>query len=158
MTQLKIGDKAPDFSVQIAENKSLTLKDLKGKFVILYFYPKDNTPGCTIEARDFNSYLAEFELLNAEIIGISKDDLKSHKNFCNNHGLKFTLGSDLDGKTCEEYGVWGEKSMFGKKYMGINRVTFLITPGGKIAHIWPKVSIMGHAKDVLKKLKKEAQE
>lgn len=153
MTQLKTGDKAPNFSVQIAENKNLTLNDLKSKFVILYFYPKDSTPGCTIEAREFNSHLADFKSLNAEIIGISKDNLKSHDKFCSNHGLQFTLGSDLAGKMCADYGVWSEKSMFGKKYMGITRATFLITPEGKIAHIWPKVSVLGHAKDVLKKLK-----
>jgi peroxiredoxin Q/BCP len=153
MTQLKIGDKAPEFSVKISEDKNLTLKDLKDKFVILYFYPKDNTPGCTIEARDFNSYLGDFKSLNTEIIGISRDSLKSHDKFCNNHGLEFTLGSDEEGKTCEKYGVWVEKSMFGKKYMGINRATFLVNPDGKIAHIWPNVSVLGHAKDVLKKVK-----
>jgi peroxiredoxin Q/BCP len=128
------------------------LEKLSGKFVVLYFYPKDNTPGCTIEARDFNSSMSEFKALNAEIIGVSKDDLKSHNKFSDKYILQFDLGSDIEGKMCVDYGVWAEKSMFGKKYMGITRVTFLIDPKGQIAYIWPKVSVMGHAKAVINKL------
>lgn len=153
MNKLVVGDKAPKFSVQIAENKIITSKDLEGKFVVLYFYPKDSTPGCTLEARDFNSYLPEFKTLGAEVIGISKDDLKSHDKFRDKHDLQFAIGSDTDGKMCLDYGVWTEKSMFGKKYMGITRATFLISPEGNIAHIWPKVSVLGHAKSVINKLK-----
>ncbi len=153
MNQLKIGDIAPEFSISISEDKSLNLKDLKGKYVVLYFYPKDSTPGCTIEARDFNSHLDEFKSLGAEIIGVSKDDLNSHDKFRNKHNLQFALGSDADVKVCTDYGVWGEKSMFGKKYMGISRATFLINPEGEIAYIWPKVSVIGHASDVMKKIK-----
>ena len=152
MTELMIGDKAPEFSINIADNSILTLEKLSGKFVVLYFYPKDNTPGCTIEARDFNSSLPEFKALNAEILGVSKDDLKSHNKFSDKYNLQFDLGSDIEGKMCVDYGVWAEKSMFGKKYMGITRVTFLIDPKGQIAYIWPKVSVMGHAKAVINKL------
>ena len=152
MKELIIGDKAPEFSINIADNSILTLEKLSGKFVVLYFYPKDNTPGCTIEARDFNSSLPEFKALNAEILGVSKDDLKSHNKFSDKYNLQFDLGSDIEGKMCVDYGVWAEKSMFGKKYMGITRVTFLIDPKGQIAYIWPKVSVMGHAKAVINKL------
>ena len=152
MTELMIGDKAPEFAINIADNSILTLEKLSGKFVVLYFYPKDNTPGCTIEARDFNSSLPEFKALNAEILGVSKDDLKSHNKFSDKYNLQFDLGSDIEGKMCVDYGVWAEKSMFGKKYMGITRATFLIDPKGQIAYIWHKVSVMGHAKAVINKL------
>jgi peroxiredoxin Q/BCP len=152
MTELMIGDRAPEFAINIADNSILTLEKLSGKFVVLYFYPKDNTPGCTIEARDFNSSLPEFKALNAEILGVSKDDLKSHNKFSDKYSLQFDLGSDIEGKMCVDYGVWVEKSMFGKKYMGITRATFLIDPEGQIAYIWPKVSVMGHAKAVINKL------
>jgi len=153
MSKLVVGDKAPEFSIVIAENKSLTLEELQGKFVVLYFYPKDSTPGCTVEAKDFNSLLAEFTNSGAEIIGISKDNISSHDKFRSKYDLQLTLGADIEGKLCEDYGVWVQKSMFGKKYMGINRATFLIDPEGKIAYIWPKVSVAGHAKGVLNKLK-----
>ena len=153
MSKLVVGDKAPEFSIVIAENKSLTLEELQGKFVVLYFYPKDSTPGCTVEAKDFNSLLAEFTNSGAEIIGISKDNISSHDKFRSKYDLQLTLGADIEGKLCEDYGVWVQKSMFGKKYMGINRATFLIDPEGKIAYIWPKVSVAGHAKSVLNKLK-----
>ena len=153
MSDLIIGDKAPDFAVNIADDNILTLKKLAGKFVVLYFYPKDSTPGCTVEARDFNSSLSEFKALGAEVIGVSKDDLKSHDKFRDKHNLQFDFGSDIEGKMCADYGVWAEKSMFGKKYMGITRATFLISPEGKIAYILPKVSVMGHAKEVINKLK-----
>lgn len=153
MSKLVVGDKAPEFSIVIAENKSLTLKELQGKFVVLYFYPKDSTSGCTVEAKDFNSLLTEFANSGAEIIGISKDNISSHDKFRSKYDLQLTLGADIEGKLCEAYGVWVQKSMFGKKYMGVNRTTFLIDPEGKIAYIWPKVSVTGHAKSVLNKLK-----
>ena len=153
MSELQIGDVAPDFNVAIAEDNNLSLSDLFGKYVVLYFYPKDNTPGCTIQARGFNALLPEFQKLNAEVIGISKDSLKSHDKFKGLFGLKFNLGSDVECQLCQDYGVWVEKSMFGKKYMGINRVTFLIDKAGKIAHIWPKVKVAGHAEDVLEKIR-----
>lgn len=153
MNKFKAGDVVPDFSIQVLANKSYSLKDFAGKYLVMYFYPKDNTPGCTIEARDFNSLKSEFEKLNAEIIGISKDTHASHDKFKNNFNLNIHLGSDHDSNTCEKFNVWAQKSMFGKKYMGIERSTFLIGPDGKFAHVWYNVSAMGHAKEVLKKLK-----
>ena len=152
MNKLQIGDQAPDFKVAIAENKNLTLSELKGKYVLLYFYPKDNTPGCTVEAREFNTLLPEFKKLGAEIIGVSKDSLKSHDKFKNLFDLNFYLGSDAECQLFQEYGVWVEKSMFGKKYMGIDRASFLIDKTGKIAYIWPNVKVNGHAQEVLDKL------
>lgn len=153
MSDLKIGDKAPEFSMKTSENETVNLSDFKGKYVVLYFYPKDDTPGCTMEAIDFNELLQEFTALNTVILGVSKDDLKSHDKFKEKYKLKFNLGSDTDGNTCSKYTVWGEKSMFGKKYMGINRTTFLISPEGDLAHIWTKVSTNGHAREVANKIR-----
>jgi peroxiredoxin Q/BCP len=153
MKDLKIGDKAPEFLIKTAEDQQVTLSSLKGKYVVLYFYPKDDTPGCTMEAIDFNESLHEFEKLGTVILGVSKDDLKSHDKFRDKYKLKFNLGADTEGGTCAKYCVMAEKSMFGKKYMGINRVTFLIDPDGKIAHIWPKVTVAGHAREVLEKIR-----
>ena len=150
---LTINDPAPSFTMKISEDKTLSLSELKGKNVVLYFYPKDNTPGCTIEAKDFNKHLKEFQALNTIVIGVSKDKLSSHDKFRCNYDLGFTLASDFENDTCEKYGVWAQKSMFGKKYMGIKRSTFLIDTKGKIAHIWPDVSVMSHVKEVLKVLK-----
>jgi len=152
MKELSIEDTAPEFDVKISEGTRVKLSDLKGKYVVLYFYPRDSTPGCTVEARDFNAKLDRFDEFAAIVIGISKDDLTSHEKFSSKHDLKFMLGADIEGKMCENYGVWAQKSMFGKKYMGINRSTFLIDPQGKIAYIWHKVSVASHASSVLKKL------
>lgn len=149
---LNVGDLAPDFSMPVREGENIKLADLKGKFVVLYFYPRDDTPGCTVEAKEFNELKDEFIKNNAVIVGVSKDDLKSHAKFKEKYCLEFDLACD-NGKICEKYGVWGEKSMYGKKYMGINRVTFLIGKEGEIAHIWPKVNPNGHAKEVLETLK-----
>ena len=153
MSSLKIGDKAPEFLVKISEDKEYSLEGLKGKYVVIYFYPKDDTPGCTLEAMDFNELLQDFQALNSVVLGVSRDDLKSHNKFKDKYNLKFNLGSDLEGATCSKYDVWVEKSMFGKKYMGVNRATFLIDTQGKIAHIWPKVSVEGHAREVLDKVR-----
>ncbi|WP_316354134.1 thioredoxin-dependent thiol peroxidase [Candidatus Trichorickettsia mobilis] len=149
MTTLNIDDIAPDFTMPIKDGTEITLSKLKGKIVVLYFYPKDDTPGCTLEAQAFNLLKPEFAKANAIIIGISKDNISSHNKFQDKYCLKFDLASDADSDTCERYGVWVEKSMYGKKYMGINRTTFLINQTGKIKHIWPKVSINGHAQEVL---------
>lgn len=153
MTILKIGDKAPDFLLPVADNRSISLADFKGQKLVLYFYPKDDTPGCTIEAQDFSELAGELKENGIAIIGISKDSLKSHDSFCNKYRLNLTLASDSDGSVCESYGVWVEKSMFGKKYMGIGRATFLIDSAGKIVHIWPNVSVNGHAREVLARAK-----
>lgn len=148
-SSLKEGDKAPLFDLQTDNNGNVNLEKLKGKNVVLYFYPKDDTPGCTIEAKDFRDLSKDFEKANAVIIGISKDSVKSHDKFKEKFCLPFPLASDEDGSTCEAYGTWVEKSMYGKKYMGIERATFLIDAQGKIARIWPKVKVDGHAKEVL---------
>lgn len=153
MSSLNIGDAAPDFSMPINDKTQLNLSDLKGKFVVLYFYPKDDTAGCTLEANDFNKLKAEFKKHDAVIIGVSKDDLNSHSKFQQKYCLEFDLASDASSDTCERYGVWGEKSMYGKKYMGITRSTFLIDKEGKIAYIWFSVSVPRHAEEVLKKLR-----
>jgi peroxiredoxin Q/BCP len=149
---LEIGDRAPDFEMSTDNDKVIKLGNLKGSLVILYFYPKDDTPGCTIEAKEFNDLKGEFDKYNAIIIGVSKDNLKSHQKFKEKYCLNFDLAFD-DAGICEKYSVWGEKSMYGKKYMGINRATFLIGKDGNIAHIWPKVSPNGHAKEVLDVIK-----
>ncbi len=156
MTVLKLQDKAPSFQ-GVSKGKIIKLEDFKDQYLILYFYPKDNTPGCTIEARDFESLRHKFEKLTAHIVGVSKDSAQSHDNFCQKHGLNFDLIADEDGVICQKYGVLKEKSIFGKKYMGIERATFLINPEGKIEHIWPSVSFFGHAQEVLDRLHQSMQ-
>ncbi|MEJ2016575.1 MAG: thioredoxin-dependent thiol peroxidase [Limibacillus sp.] len=146
---LNPGDKAPDFSMPTDGGGSVSLKDLKGKKVVLYFYPKDDTPGCTKEACGFRDALPDFSGADAEIIGVSKDSVAKHDKFKAKHELPFTLASDEDGSVCEAYGTWVEKSMYGRKYMGIDRATFLIGHDGKIAQIWRKVKVPGHVDEVL---------
>lgn len=149
---LKINDLAPNFMLMSDSGQLFSLSDLKGKWVVLYFYPKDNTSGCTAEACDFRDQEYAFRHQNAIVLGVSKDSLKSHAKFRADHELTFPLLSDESGEICEKYGVWGEKSMYGKKYFGINRTTFLINPEGKIAAIWEKVKVPDHVSEVLKKL------
>lgn len=156
---LKVGDKAPDFKVKDQEGKTRTLKDFKGKYLILYFYPKDLTPGCTTEACSFNDKLKEINKLGAEILGVSCDPAELHQKFIAKHKLKFPLLSDIDKEMVESYGVWGEKSMYGKKYMGIKRESFLIGPELKILKHYPKVKPATHADEIiadLKELKKRS--
>jgi peroxiredoxin Q/BCP len=143
------GQTAPDFTLPRDGDASVTLSALRPGKVVLYFYPKDDTPGCTLEAQDFNARLAEFAAAGATVIGISKDSVKSHDKFCRKHGLSIILASDEGGHTCEDYGVWLEKSMYGKTYMGIERTTVLIDGAGKVAQVWNKVSVKGHADEVL---------
>ncbi len=147
---LKVGDKAPDFTLPTDGGGTVSLKGLKGKKVVLYFYPKDDTPGCTKEACAFRDSLADFSKIKATILGISKDSVASHDTFKKKFKLPFPLASDEDGKVCQAYGAWVEKSMYGKKYMGIERATFLIDEKGIIRNIWPKVKVEGHATEVLK--------
>lgn len=149
---LKIGDSAPQFSAQSDEELEISLSELKGKNVVLYFYPKDSTPGCTIEAQDFTKKIKEFEKQDCIILGVSKDSLKSHCKFIEKYNLAFNLLLDEEGEICEKYGVIKEKSMFGKKYMGIDRSTFLIDKIGKIAKIWRSVKVKGHVDEVLQEL------
>ena len=149
-TSLSAGDNAPDFTLPTDGGDSVTLASFKGKKnVVLYFYPKDDTPGCTIEAKDFGTFAPEFAKADTVIIGMSKDPVKSHDKFKAKYCLPFTLASDAEDEVCENYGVWVEKSMYGKTYMGINRATFLIDKKGVIAKIWPKVQVDGHAAEVL---------
>jgi peroxiredoxin Q/BCP len=149
---LKIGDKAPDVKGLTADGP-LSLKDLKGSHIVLYFYPKDDTPGCTVEACDFRDNLPRFKRMNAKVYGVSKDPLKAHEKFAKKYELPFTLISDEDGSICDSFGVWVEKSMYGKKYMGIERATYLIDKAGVIQQIWRKVKVSGHTEDVLMAVK-----
>lgn len=151
---LKIGDIAPDFAIEISSGQQVKLSEMLGKNVVLYFYPKDNTPGCTLEGRDFSSLKDEFEKLDALIIGVSKDDIKSHCSFKDRFNITVDLGYDANAEISRKYGVVSEKSIFGRKYMGINRTTFFIDRAGRIAYIWGDVSVFGHAKVVLEEIKK----
>jgi peroxiredoxin Q/BCP len=149
MANLAIGDKAPDFALKGSGGSDVRLSALKGRTVVVYFYPKDDTPGCTKEACGFNDALPDFGGIDAEIIGISRDSVASHDKFVRKYGLAFRLASDEDGKACEAYGTWVEKSMYGKTYMGIERATFLIDGAGTVRGIWRKVKVPGHVEAVL---------
>ncbi len=151
------GKKAPEFCLPDQQGKEHCLSDYKGKWVVLYFYPRDNTPGCTTEALEFTALLEEFEKLNAVVIGISKDSVDSHKRFVEKHGLKVILLSDPEKKVIENYGVWQLKKRYGKESYGVVRSTFLIDPEGNIAKVWRNVRAKGHAQKVLETLKQLAQ-
>ncbi len=146
--KLNILSKAPNFKLPNQEGEIVELNKLK-KNVILFFYPKDSTPGCTVEAISFSKHLADFTKLNCLVFGISKDSLKKHQNFIKKSSLLVNLLSDDNEKVCESYGVWVEKSMYGRKYMGIERTTFLINSKNKIINIWPKVKVTNHVEEVL---------
>ncbi len=154
MMSVQKGEIAPDFTMPIENGGTTALTDYKGRYLVLYFYPKDNTPGCTVEAKDFSAFKADFDKLGCDIIGVSRDSVKKHENFIAKQELTISLGADLEGKVTEDYGVWVEKKMYGKTYMGIQRATFLIGPDSKIVEIWPNVKVKGHAEDVLATLKK----
>ncbi len=143
------GIDAPDFTLPRDGGAEVTLSSFRPGKVVLYFYPKDDTPGCTLEAQDFSARIAEFTAAGTTVIGISKDSVKAHDKFCKKHGLSVILASDETGHTCEDYGVWLEKSMYGKTYMGIERTTVLIDGTGKVAQVWNKVGVKGHADEVL---------
>lgn len=150
---LKVGDKAPNFTLKSDKDVDISLSDFLGKSdVVLYFYPKDNTSGCTKEACSFRDNIQPIQAKNAVVLGISPDSLKSHQNFISKQNLNFTLLSDPDHEVAEAYGAWGEKSMYGKKYMGILRTTFVIGKDGKIKHVFEKVKPEGHAEQVLQVL------
>ncbi len=153
--ELKIGDNAPEFRLPADTGELISLDGFCGqKNVVLYFYPKDDTPGCTMEAKDFRDNVEEFSTLNTVIIGVSKDNIKSHINFKVKYSLPFCLIFDENAESLQKYGVWIEKSMFGKKYMGIDRTTFLIDKSGKIKQIWRNVKVKGHVLDILNEVKK----
>jgi peroxiredoxin Q/BCP len=147
---LTIGDKAPDFTLAATGGRTVSLKELKGKPFVLYFYPRADTPGCTKEACAFQEGLPDFSKLGVTIIGVSKDSMKALEKFAEKYGLAFPLASDPEIKVIDSYGAWGEKSLYGKKYMGIERSTVLVDAKGKIAQYWPKVKVAEHAEDVLK--------
>jgi peroxiredoxin Q/BCP len=150
---LTIGTKAPAFSLPATDGREISLDDLKGRKVVLYFYPKDDTSGCTLEAQDFQALRNEFAAAGTEIVGVSPDSLKSHDRFRAKYGLDFPLVSDEATTMLEAYGVWVEKSMYGRKYMGVERTTVLIDREGNIARVWNKVKVPGHAEEVLKAAK-----
>ena len=147
---LKTGDEAPDFTLPATGGARLSLKGLRGRKAVLYFYPKDDTSGCTLEAQDFNRLKGAFEAADTEVIGVSPDSLKSHDKFRAKYGLDLTLASDEAKDMLETYGVWAEKSMYGRKYMGVERTTVLVDRNGRIAEVWSKVKVPGHAEEVLK--------
>ena len=147
------GQTAPDFTLPRDGGGEASLSALRGRKVVLYFYPKDDTPGCTTEALDFTARAAEFDAAGAVVIGISKDSVAKHDKFVKKRALGIMLASDEHGTTCEDYGVWGEKSMYGKTYMGIERSTFLIDAEGRVARIWRKVKVADHAQEVLEAAK-----
>ena len=151
-TMLKVGDKAPEFSLIGDNGEKISLKDYKGKKVVLYFYPKDMTSGCTQEACDFRDSIKKFEKKNTVVIGVSPDDTKSHNKFKDKYGLPFTLLSDETKEMLNDYGVWQEKSMYGRKYMGVVRTTFIIDEKGKIEKIYDKVKVPGHIEEILKEI------
>lgn len=147
------GAKAPAFAMNADDGSEIALKDLKGKKVVLYFYPKDDTPGCTNEAIAFSADIAKFKRAGAVVIGVSRDTVAKHQKFKDKHDLKVILGADENGDVTEKYGVWVEKNMYGRKYMGIERATFLIDEKGVIRQIWRKVKVAGHAEEVLEAVK-----
>lgn len=146
---IETGSQAPDFTVEGEGGKPVSLGDFNGRKLVVYFYPKDDTTGCTKEALDFTALSEEFAAAGTAVLGISKDSVKSHEKFTGKHGLKVMLGSDPEGRMLEAYGVWVEKSLYGRKYMGIERATFLIGADGKVARVWRKVKVAGHAEAVL---------
>jgi thioredoxin-dependent peroxiredoxin len=151
---MQIGDSIPEFRLPASGGSEMSNADLRGRWVVLYFYPKDLTPGCTTEAINFSDSLDHFEKRNALVLGVSKDSVASHDKFISKHDLRFPLLSDANGELCEAFGCWVEKSMYGKTYMGIDRSTFLISPDGKIVEIWRKVKVKGHVESVLDALEK----
>jgi peroxiredoxin Q/BCP len=151
--ELAAGEKAPAVVLMDKDKNEVHLSDFKGKWVILYFYPKDNTSGCTQEAVDFTAHQKEFEKLNTVVMGVSPDSPESHCKFADKHDLTITLLSDVKHSVLEQYGAWKLKKMYGKEFMGVVRSTFLIDPKGVIRHIWPKVSVKGHVEEVKKVLR-----
>lgn len=147
---LTIGTRAPAFSLPATDGREISLEGLKGRKVVLYFYPKDDTSGCTLEAQNFQGLKRDFAAADTEIVGVSPDSLKSHEKFRTKYGLDFALASDEEKSMLEAYGVWVEKSMYGRKYIGVERTTVLIDRDGTVAQLWSKVKVPGHAEEVLK--------
>jgi len=154
---LNPGDFIPQIEVQLGNGTSRALSTYAGRWLVLYFYPKDNTPGCTTEANDFNALLGEFRAANAEVLGVSRDSIRSHQNFCTKFGLAFDLVADSDEALCQVFGVIKEKNMYGRRVLGIERSTFLIAPDGRIHSAWRPVKVAGHAAAVLAALRQAQQ-
>lgn len=154
---IEVGKKAPAFTLESSDGSKVKLSDYAGKVVVLYFYPRDNTPGCTVEAQDFTNRVAALAKLNAVVLGVSKDSIASHCKFRDKYSLTFPLLSDPDGSTLEKYGAWGDKVLYGKKSKGIIRSTVLIGSDGKVVKHWPKVSVKGHAEAVVEAVKQLAE-
>jgi peroxiredoxin Q/BCP len=150
------GDAAPDFQLKDQNGNDVKLSQLRGKNVVLYFYPKDDTSGCTREACDFRDEHSALEAAGAVVLGVSPDDTKSHMKFATKYSLPFPLLADTERKVCDAYGVWGEKSLYGRKFLGVTRATFVIDTEGKVAHVWPKVKVDGHVQEILQTLKGSA--
>lgn len=146
---LQVGDAAPDFTLPADDGGAVSPADFRGRKLVIYFYPKDNTPGCTKEAIGFTELAKDFAEADTEVLGVSKDSVKKHQNFRNKHDLAIRLASDAESDVCERYGIWQEKRLYGRSFMGIVRTTFLIDRDGRIARIWPKVKVSGHAEEVL---------
>ena len=153
MSKPKENEKAPDFNLPPSNGKNISLKDLRGKNVVVYFYPKDDTPGCTVEACGFREKIKDIEKLNCVVLGVSPDDENSHQKFIKKFNLPFVLLSDEQKKMCQDYGVWVKKSMYGRSYWGVDRTTFVINKEGKIAKVFEKVTPQGHDEEVLELLK-----
>ncbi len=155
---IEAGDKAPAFTLEDGTGRKVKLSDHKGRFVVLYFYPKDNTPGCTQQACDFRDEHSALEEAGAVVLGVSPDSAASHQKFAAKHALPFPLLVDADHAVAEKYGAWGEKTLYGRKFMGIIRQTFLIGPTGKVVRVWPKVKVKGHVAEVLEALQSAREE
>lgn len=151
-TDINVGDKAPALSLPATGETTVHIPSKSGKRQVIFFYPKDNTPGCTTESKAFSALKPDFDAKETEIIGISRDSLASHEKFKEKQDLDITLASDEDGKACEAFGVWVEKNMYGRKFMGIERSTYVIEADGSVSHVWRKVKVKGHAEAVLAKL------
>lgn len=145
----EVGSIAPDAEFDLADGRRSSIAAYRGKPLVLYFYPKDDTPGCTNEAKAFSALIPEFEAADIAVLGVSKDSVKSHAKFIAKYDLRVALAADTSGSVCEAFGVWVEKSMYGRQYMGIERATFLIGADGRIGHVWRKVKVPGHAESVL---------
>ena len=154
---IETGDKTPDLALTLGSGASARLSDYRGKWLVLYFYPKDSTPGCTTEGNDFNALLTKFRRAGADVLGVSRDSVKSHANFCEKQGFRFDLVSDADEALCQAFDVIKEKNMYGRKVLGIERSTFLLDPQGRIAEEWRKVKVAGHADAVYEALKQHQQ-
>ena len=147
-----VGDMAPDVALHLTDGSTTSVAAYRGQPLVLYFYPKDDTPGCTKEAQGFSALIGDFQAAGATVVGVSRDSLKAHVKFTSKHDLRIPLASDEDGKVCEAFGTWVEKSMYGRTYMGIERATFLMRADGRVAQVWRKVKVPGHAESVLSAL------